>query len=314
MTQYQFELWEECNQQCSFCYLGERNRHTPDEKKLHNLVKTKETILDKSLYTEKGIDCLAYIGGEFFQGQLNTPEIKEKFLEIMKITSDLISNGTLKETWICATLTRENQSDLYETLDLFSDKSKVWILTSYDTIGRFHIASQYQNWKHNIHLLRNKFPDLKMNCTSIITEDFIDKYLNDDLEVISFLKRHDVTLFLKPAYGIRSDEFDNILKQDKDIPNFFPTRKKFLAFLFKYKHSESEFMYDKLFNIEYRSEYLETFTDGNDNLNHRIKDSSQESHNNELPILPCGHSSQYAIYIDEPDKCVICDKERIKNR
>ena len=175
MTQYQFELWEECNNNCSFCYLGERNKHTPNEKKLHNLEKVKQTILDKSLYTEKGIDCLAYIGGEFFQGQLNTPEIKSAFMDIMKITSDLISNGTIKETWICATLTIGNQDDLYETLELFPDKSKVWILTSYDTIGRFHTPKMLNDWKQNLINLRYKFPELKINCTSILTDDFITK-------------------------------------------------------------------------------------------------------------------------------------------
>jgi hypothetical protein len=42
-VQYQFELWEECNSRCKFCYLGKANNITPNDIKIKNLT----TVLDK---------------------------------------------------------------------------------------------------------------------------------------------------------------------------------------------------------------------------------------------------------------------------
>ena len=59
-------------------------------------------------------------------------------MELMSKTAALINDGTISSTWISATLMIGQQADLYECLSLFKDLNKVWILTSYDTIGRFH--------------------------------------------------------------------------------------------------------------------------------------------------------------------------------
>jgi hypothetical protein len=51
-------------------------------------------------------------------------------------------------------------------------------------------------------------------------------------------------------------------------------------------------MYEKLFNMQYRSDYLEKFSTGF-HVSHRIKSSSVESTDCGTDILSCGHSSQY---------------------
>ena len=43
--QIQFELWQECNSQCKFCYLGKDNRYTPNELKLSAMQKAPSLIL-----------------------------------------------------------------------------------------------------------------------------------------------------------------------------------------------------------------------------------------------------------------------------
>jgi len=42
--QCQFELWEECNSRCKFCYLGNNNVRTEDKVKLQNMDKVIEVI------------------------------------------------------------------------------------------------------------------------------------------------------------------------------------------------------------------------------------------------------------------------------
>ena len=60
--QIQFELWQECNSQCKFCYLGKDNRYTPNELKLSAMQKALNKISDLSIYPE--FDTIAFLGGE----------------------------------------------------------------------------------------------------------------------------------------------------------------------------------------------------------------------------------------------------------
>ena len=83
--QLQFEIWEECNSKCKFCYLGKNNLLTPNHVKLKSLQLILDKISDLSIYDE--YDVISYLGGEFFQGQLNTPEIKELFFKLMEKTA-----------------------------------------------------------------------------------------------------------------------------------------------------------------------------------------------------------------------------------
>ena len=308
--QYQFELWEECNSHCKFCYLGSANNKTPDDQKLANLSKAIERISDRTLYDH--INCLAYIGGEFFQGQLKDSRVKQKFMELMSKTAALINDGTISSTWISATLMIGQQADLYECLSLFKDLNKVWILTSYDTIGRFHSTKAEQMWKDNLQALRRAFPQLNINITSILTGDFIDKYLNGTLDIQRIAEESRCAMFWKPPCSIDRQDDTHLTKLQVNsiLPNFFPLRHKFLSFLLKYKANESDFMYDKLFNMQYRSEYLEKFTKGF-HMSHRLKDKYVEATDDGNDILSCGHSGQYQIYADS-DACAICDKEKIR--
>ena len=72
--QLQFELWEECNSYCKFCYLGKENRCTPNRLKINACKNALKMISDMSFYPE--YNTLAYLGGEFFQGQLNDKDVK----------------------------------------------------------------------------------------------------------------------------------------------------------------------------------------------------------------------------------------------
>ena len=148
MSQLQFELWEECNSKCKFCYLGKANQFTPDSVKLSNLQKTIDKVSDMNIYND--IDCLAYIGGEFFQGQLANKDVRNKFFELMTITSNLVKTNMIKEAWISASLITKLQDGLKETIQMFEDKSKLWILTSYDTVGRFHSQQGLDIWLQNL--------------------------------------------------------------------------------------------------------------------------------------------------------------------
>ena len=43
----QFEVWQECNNHCTFCYLCEENKHTDKQLKIESMKNIIETISDE---------------------------------------------------------------------------------------------------------------------------------------------------------------------------------------------------------------------------------------------------------------------------
>lgn len=311
--QLQFELWQECNSRCKFCYLGNENRCTADELKLSAIQKAIDKISDLSNYPE--YNTIAFLGGEFFQGQLSNPLVKEKFMELMDKTNWLKENHYIEKIWMYATLTIGDQEDLYETLTHFTDMDGFWILTSYDSYGRFHTDKMFENWDYHMKNIHNLYPQIKFNITSILSGDFIEKYLDGRINLKQMMEDYHSAFFFKQC-GLGS--FQSKEAMNKVVPNFFPKRSEFLKFLTKFRQEEDELMWDKLFNIKYRADTLyRNFNDENKQmaLNARDKYSKAEITDSDNPedcrIASCGHLASYSAYIDD-DGCVLCDKHMIE--
>lgn len=311
----QFELWQECNNGCDFCYLGKENRKTPDELKLASLERVYKIISDSSNYPE--YNCISYIGGEFFQGQLKDARVREAFFKLMQKTADLYNSKTIKEVWIAATLTIGNQEDLYKTLDLYNSYDNVWIITSWDTIGRFKSQKMKDTWDFHMKNLKKKYPGIKLNITTILTDDAITKYINGELSYSSMMEEYDASFFFKQCgciYNVASENSFNDQMSAKQwsnqkLPHFFPTRQKFLQFLKLFKIQETEDTWSRLFNIKYRADNLyRTFNDGTTDIYHRFKDTKGEV--DDSKPMPCGHPFVYCAYLDS-DACVLCDKQKL---
>ena len=312
----QFELWQECNNHCDYCYLGSENRKTPDALKLASIKRALSAISNPKLLTQ-GYDCIGYIGGEFFQGQLRNAEVKEAFFKLMQKTASLYNSQAIKQVWLSATLNIGNQEDLWATLDLFDNHKDVWIITSWDTIGRFKSEKMLNTWDYSMKELKRRYPDIKINITTILTGDLIDKYLADEISFQKMMQIYDASFFFKHCGSIvkwkttGNYEESRIAKQKSNeiLPNFFPTRRQFLQFLVKFKEQESEDMWNRLFNIKLRADnFVRNFNDGSVMNSIRLKDSKTEV--NEMNHLPCGHPFVYAAYLDS-DKCVLCDKQNM---
>lgn len=310
MKSLQFELWEECNCRCSFCYLGNNIHYTSIQMKLNNIQKTLDIL--NNIENLKDINCIALIGGEFFQGQLSNIDVKNKFILLIDRINFLLEQNIIQNFWISASLIYGTQNDLYEILKHISTKSKMWILTSYDVFGRFKTENDKQNWIKNLMNIRNIYPEIHINITSIITGKFIKEYLNDNFELKTIANNVNAAYFLKPPCQIDEDitkEPMTKIQMNNILPEFFPSRSQFLQFLNKYKQTESELSYLKLYNMNLRSDILYKYSGTRGFINRRIKDKSMEIEDDKSTdfIDKCGHSTQYQIYIDS-DACCICDK------
>lgn len=304
----QFELWKECNNNCSFCYLGNENKFSHKETKLKNLNKAIDILSDIKTFDE--YDTVGFIGGEFFQGQLADKDVKDTFIKLINFVKEQANKNYIKNIWICATLTIGEQKDLYEILDILKDtKAVVWILTSYDTIGRFHTSIMENNWKFHIKNIKDKYPNVMINTTMIITGNLIEKYLNDNISFIKFREDYNTSLFLKLTTHMNG-RYKSKEDTNNNIGYFFPKRKDFLYFLKKLRKEDSE-LYEKIFNIDYRADTLICEYKQKEFISERNKDTILESFDSEIDsVMKCGHLTMYSPYID-CEKCALCDKKII---
>ena len=311
--QIQYELWRECNCNCTYCTLGFDNHKTENELKLQSM----QTAIDEMKNFEPNEhQTVGFIGGEFFQGQLNTPEIKSKFMELIKVANDLLNNHIVKDLWLNASLLIGNQKDLYEAIDLIDDKTKLWILTSYDSIGRFHTPKMLETWQYHMKNIHNLYPEIKLNTTSILTGDFIEKYLNDNIDIKEFKATYHTNLFLKTT--VKPGHLSHLSKQEINdkIGNFFPTQERFQEFLFTFYMREGAEEYHNLFSNDLRADEVRKNynIDTKRNIKFiRDKNTLEETIDcidEHIDNLPCGHSSIYQSYVDSDD-CSICDKQQI---
>lgn len=321
----QFELWQECNNHCVYCTLGRNNIKTPDEMKMEALDKA-----IKFVKSAEDIDVFGLIGGEFFQGQITTLEMKWKFEELIYLIYSAMSSNRINHFWLNATLTDESQHPLPKLLDTFLGEEnniflpnvmdRVWILTSYDTMGRFHTPKYLTNWKNNMRKLHETYPDLNFNTTMIITGDFIQKYMKNEIDLQEFQYLYNTSIFLKTP--VRPDDMTNLSKDEINRRfkyEFFPRKKEFTQFLMKYKEKEGDEAFANLFSNELKANVVHknynredlrdiTFTRGVDFKESLDCDKSIK----EIETSACGHSNIYKCFVD-CDNCAVCTKEAIAN-
>ena len=347
---FQWELWQCCNNLCSFCYIGKDGRHTDKQRQLKSLSDLKKALdtLDFEQYNN-----VSLIGGEFFQGQLKDPDVKNAFMEIIKTLSKLYVDKKIGSVWISATLTIGDQEDLYETLKIFDNdgvrphpdygSSGIWICTSWDAQGRFHSEKAEENWEYHMKNLSKEFPWIKKNTTIILMQKLCEQYINGDFVPKKFSEEFGTALFYKVPgitqqlqQGIeglpsmttcaeqgRIGEYLTAVKDrmEKDFGyRFFPDRKTFRKFLIKYAKEDPD-TFIKLFNIDFRADELHrNFNDIENCDDHqRLKDSNLESNlscesiiNPECMVEPYSnkHITNYATYSD-CNACMVCDRNQI---
>ena len=293
---YQWELWQSCNNLCKFCYLGNGNRHTAKSRQLASLASLKANLrnLDYSKY-----NTISIIGGEFFQGQLQDPEVNESFFDLINILCSLYKNKKIGCIWFTATLATGNQDDLYKMLDKLDESgvrpvpdypysSGVVLCTSWDVEGRFPSENNKKNWEFHMDKIKESYPWVSRNTSIVLSDKFCDMYLQNEFTPQEFAKRFSTSLAFthpkifaldtKKSYREKvlkingnaqeTNEFLNSIKaKDKESIgfNFYPTRNKFRRFLIKFAKQDPQ-LFDRLFNVDLMPDEIHrNYNEANDN-------------------------------------------------
>ena len=347
---FQWELWQCCNNFCTFCVLGKSSKHTAKERQLKSLTDLKHALknLDFNEYNN-----VSLIGGEFFQGQLDDKEVHDSFFEVIEMLCELYMNKKIGSIWCTATLTIGDQSDLYKMLDMFDkagvrphpdyDSSGLWICTSWDKHGRFHKPQYLENWQHHTAKIKEEYPWVKLNTSVILTQEVCEMYIKGEFVPKEFKEKHNTDLVLSPPriFDMEDEGFESqnkfktmgeagsldehITKMKADLEEklgfrFFPDRRTFRRFILKFSKQDAD-LYSSLFDVNRTTDELyKNFNDHDDmELHKRNEESNIEACTiiDTTPNINClvesfdkKHPYSYAGYIDGND-CMLCDRNQI---
>lgn len=250
----QFYLWYNCTQDCTFC-IHKRKYKSLTKDKIDNLNfvidKLKSPEMDD--YTEIG-----FIAGDFFDGNMNNPTVKEKFYEMLDLCVDRYKQGKLNKILITAYLIYSPEIELNNFLDYIVSKGIdqiVLFCTSFDLKYRFKSDTEIKQWYDNVKLIYDR-THKEIHVETILTQYFIDAINDKTFDVNKFCEENHLHIDLIPPAPC--DMYDTKQKSMELMPDFFPTRKSFLDFFYKYVQNNelfdlNAFLSHKLFsNVLYK--------------------------------------------------------------
>lgn len=333
----QFELWPDCKTGCPFCYLNGTRRVTTLQEKINNVKDALKTLKNTELM--QAYNAVGLIGGEFFQGQITG--LEAHWNELITYLSILLKENQIKEVWIASSLINIIQGDLIGVLYILSqtellEDQRITLCTSFDTIGRFNYnfdgvtpeeieelakegivpgmldPDKLNDWLTQIDFVRKNYTNVVIHVQVILTQDVIDKLIEDpnyfdfitDRGCIIDFRYPSITRADCPTATVIEDYRSLLLTHYQDFPPkfFIESRASFLRFLSIYMEKYGiEKVRNLLHQPEMRSRRLKIYVD-NAELEDRWNDERDR-------YLECGHLIDGLCYIDS-NKCIYCDIEK----
>lgn len=246
-TFIQFELWKDCKIGCKFCCnKGQQSVNKIDSLKF--VINYLEEDNDINSFNEIG-----FIGGEFFNGELEDKETKELFYKLFEI----LSTKSFKKIYIMTSLIFDlnlyfNEFILYlKQLNLID---KVLICTSYDLKYRFHTQEREQLWRDNMKYCINQYPLLRLHVEIILTQFFIDAVLSNEFSITDFQNEFHCGIdYMEPSSGLF---YTDKKECASDLPGFFPTKKSYIKFLKKVAIDNKEIDLNTFLSMDVRADKM----------------------------------------------------------
>lgn len=179
----QYELWKDCRNHCKFCYnYGQSDKYSKTKSLDYFLEKLDDPEVDN--YLEVG-----FIGGEFFDNQLEDQEVREKFYKLFDKCAEKRKAGKLDKLYVATALMFDPKLYLFPFLDYLKEIGLLDITllcTSYDLKYRFRNQYKKELWESNMRALYELYPELTLHTEIIMTEFFMQAVLNDEFSITDF--------------------------------------------------------------------------------------------------------------------------------
>lgn len=218
---YEFLLWANCKNSCSFCW--QKKNSIDKTLNLKGKRKSIELCIEEVKQIKSGHVLL--VGGEIFD---NTKGIEEELKNLFQVVMDAQSEGSVDLFYLNTNLIYKDLSLLGYIFNLALSKgilNRIRFTTSYDLTGRFKRNSDRILFSSNLSRIKCFFPNLPIVVNMILTEQVCSKILEEDSEILSWFNAFRVNAIpyivldekLSPS---RDRVFETLLKLDSLFPGY----------------------------------------------------------------------------------------------
>lgn len=255
---YEFVLWNNCPNNCSFCYL--KNEYQSSINDMLEMILLVKEFVDK-INIESSI---LLTGGEMFTNL--EEEIYNKLLELYK---QIFKNNFIKIIYFNTNLIYDIDKYLVNVLDLAKEYGvidNIHFTTSDDCVGRFNDVSRQLFYK-NVELLRKKYSDLKIIVNTILTKEFCANVNNGKYNIVDYCNKYNVVVNVIPYIDVNG------------VVDFIPEKEEVIKCLLILKKQNPEW-FDGYVDIFTRPRDMNVYI--YDNKNKKLKDNTAR-------FLKCKH-------------------------
>lgn len=177
---YEFLLWNNCGNNCTFCHQRNHERRINDK-----ILTPQEQIESLQLCGdflktrfEKGNHILL-CGGEIFG--LKTEEVNAELSKLLDQILDHMQKDEIELLYLNTNLLYENTTVLFDFLSKVQEKElfgRLKFTTSYDIVGRFNDTTEKLFYK-NLKKITDTFKDIRIVVNTVLTKGACDVIVSD---------------------------------------------------------------------------------------------------------------------------------------
>ena len=217
---YEFLVWDNCNNNCQFCWQRENPR-------IYNFEQRRQILMDVIKFINssefiKGSHVLI-CGGEIFDKPSDFIILQDFFKDII----NLMNNNIIDLLYVNTNLIYLNINALYDFLEKIKQNNlfhRLKFTSSYDIEGRFKSEHDRQIMLTNLKTINNQY-NLNTVVNTILTKPCCDAILNNEFNVKEFMEEYKCWVNLVP-YIVLNDKltadrvtiFKTLYHVDKQIP------------------------------------------------------------------------------------------------
>lgn len=279
---YEFLVWDNCNNNCQFCWQREQPRLYDYNKRIMILNEVLNFI--KSDKFEKGSHILI-CGGEIFDKPSDFTALSSFFFNIIQF----MKQGIVDLLYINTNLIYTDMSGVWDLLSHLEEAgliSRIRFTTSYDVEGRFKSIESEKLMLRNLEDVGNKYSNMHIVANTILTKPACEAILSGKLNLKKFMETNNCWVNLIP-YIVLDD------KLTADRATIFKT----LTYVGKQ-------------NPGYLEKYVPNMAITQEKWLYMFKDNKFQFCS--CPMSVCGHSVNFKKYCKE-GTCFCCDIEEIFN-
>ena len=308
---YEFLLWNNCSNNCTFCHQRAHERRIDDkiltpQEQIESLKKCQEFL--NSDQFEKGNHILL-VGGEIFDVQ--NEDVKLALKKLFDQIWLMLDKQEIDLLYINTNLLYQDRSLLDYFLEWFNKNKKfdrLKFTTSYDMVGRFTSFDRERLFYWNLSYLTNTYEDIKIVVNTVLTKETCKRICEDNFGADGYRE------YMWHGISFNKSTIKNWIDYFKVDINVIPYIR--LSYDKAPEMPSKKEVFNALLHInELIPGYLEQYADNialkQEKLLFEYNKKSKQFIYCSSELGDCGHSVNFKLSFSDSDQCFPCEIKKL---